>query len=143
MNFTWDAVLGSQTALEKLYRFWQGLPQESGVIDIAYQDKLLTLLNDDLQTPQALALMWELVGDQSVSPENKKATLYIFDRVLGLGLTNWKQLHIPHDILDLVEKREGARKAGNFAEADLIRKQIEEKGFILEDTPSGPRLTKR
>lgn len=140
MNFTWDALMGSQIALGKLIRQFRDLGKETGKVSVPYQEKFMSFINDDLQTPQALALVWELLGDGEVSDPDKRASLLYFDKFLGLGLENLPEIEIPEEILNLAEQREAARKAGNFAEADLIRKQIEKQGFIVEDAPSGPKI---
>jgi len=85
-NFTFDTVKGSQKALEKLKKAFIALGEVSGEVDMTYKDRFTQYLDDNLNTAKALALVWELIKDKSVSNENKKATLLDFDMVLGLNL---------------------------------------------------------
>ncbi len=84
-NFTWEALEAAQNALQKLQKLAFSLP-EGGQIDLAYKAKFVEKLENDFNTPQALATLWTLMKDKEVKPEDKKATILDFDRVLGLGL---------------------------------------------------------
>ena len=70
----------------------------------------MNALNDDLNTPKALAVLWGLVKDKKVSPADKKKTLMEFDAVLGLGIGRQEKEKIPDEVLKLAEKREIHRK---------------------------------
>jgi cysteinyl-tRNA synthetase len=85
VNFTWEALEAANNAFEKLKRF-VGPMSERGAVDESYKAQFTDKLENDLNTPQALAVLWTLVKDKDISPENKLATLLDFDRVLGLGL---------------------------------------------------------
>ena len=97
-------------------------------------------VNDDLNTPQALAIVWELVDDSTVSNSEKAATLSKFDLVLGLGLDAYigKQVEVPAEVQKLVADREVARAEKNWAESDRLREEIAKLGFEVKDTASGP-----
>ena len=100
-------------------------------------------VNNDLNTPQALAIMWELV--KSDYPSSAKAeSLLKMDKVLGLKLDEYigKPLEIPAEVQKLVNERENARKAGNFEKSDKLRHEIKKLGFEVEDTPDGPKTKK-
>jgi cysteinyl-tRNA synthetase len=85
VNFTWEALEAANNAFEKLKRF-VGPLSATGEVDAEYKKQFTEKLENDLNTPQALAVLWTLVKDKDVSPENKLATLLDFDKVLGLGL---------------------------------------------------------
>jgi cysteinyl-tRNA synthetase len=85
VTFTWEALEAAQNAFEKLKRF-VGPIARGGEVDIAYRARFMEKLENDLNTPQALAVLWTLVKDKEVTPENKLETLLEFDKVLGLGL---------------------------------------------------------
>ena len=155
MNFTFDALDAAQNAFKKLIvdvSRWEE-PSESqgrvpaGVIE-DFEKRFLDALNDDLNTPQALAVMWELV--KSPFPSGPKfRTLYKFDQVLGLNiqelsmqLRNALQI-VPGHIQKLVEERQHLRKLRKFNAADQIRAKIEKLGYELEDTKKGPKVTKK
>jgi len=119
-------------------------PQENASYDKKYEEEFHKAINDDLDMPKALAITWELVKDDQVPPEVKRATLLQFDKVLGLSLNNPPEIkiEIPEEIWKLVEERELARKNKDWEKADKIREEIRNKGYIIEDTPQGPRVKK-
>jgi cysteinyl-tRNA synthetase len=142
LNFTWESLKASQTALEKMRSLMQTfknekdrttLSQEKNNVVEEYRTKFLQALGDDLNTPQALAVLWETV--KSNIPSSDKYDLALsFDEVLGLKLDKSpKEVVIPEDIKKLIEKRNILRKEGKFEEADRIRKEVEEKGFLVND----------
>ena len=141
INFTWNALRAAQNALQKLYEQYGTLPNGGG-ISKTYQKKFVEIVNNDLDTPQALALLWQLMKDNAVTPEDKKNTLAYFDEVLGLGLQKYKPAEAPEKVRSLMELREYARKKEDFKTADNLRFKIERLGFTVKDTPSGPRIYK-
>jgi cysteinyl-tRNA synthetase len=113
------------------------------------QDRIITLLRDDLATPQALALLWETVRDEDLPPKQAWGVVEAADAVLGLNLFDTpiagplSMKDLPKDVQNLLEKRASARLAKDFAESDRIRIHIENSGYLVDDTPSGPVLTKK
>ena len=108
-----------------------------------------TAVFDDLNTPQALAVVWKLVNDYNKSADRRTdydakyvlETLFEFDKVLGLGLKDAKpEKEAPEAVLKLVMEREEARKAKNFALADGIRRKIQELGWRVNDTANGSQV---
>ena len=85
VNFSWEALEAAQNAYEKLKKF-VSTGGSSGSVDEAYKAKFKEKLENDLNTAQALAIVWTMVKDKEVTIENKIATILDFDRVLGLGL---------------------------------------------------------
>jgi cysteinyl-tRNA synthetase len=153
MNFSWETLEGAQTALLRLYRFFIELSTEGGQINVDYQYKFRDAINDDLDTPKAIALLWELVKDDAVEPADKRKTLLDFDRVLGLGLAqgndelkkvlNSHTIHeedLTEELTALVAEREKARKDKDFTSADRIRKEIESQGYELKDVNGGTEV---
>lgn len=154
MNFTWESLTAAQNALNELrihvsthsriHASRTILSEEKlGKID-KYSQKFDDALSNDLNMPQALAVVWETI--KSNIPSQDKYDLIIdFDEVLGLQLSaGSSQLSaIPKDIDELVKKREDLRQEKKFAEADDVRKTIEEKGFSIEDTTQGARISAR
>jgi cysteinyl-tRNA synthetase len=136
--FSWTALEAAQTALGRLRRAYHQLPS-SGMPDAAYQERMLAELNDDLNTPRALALAWEVLKS-SLPGEVQKATLGWLDEALGLGLDGWTpEVHaVPATVRDLVEARQQARLEKRWADADALRVAIEAAGFSVRDTAAGP-----
>ena len=88
MNWNQEALLGAETALKRLYGLYLALPAEIGQIDKKYQDKFKEFIEDDLDTPRALSLLWDVFKDEHISGADKKATILDFDKVLGLDFEN-------------------------------------------------------
>ncbi len=141
VNFTWEALEDAARGYKKLCERVIELPN-GGDVDLAYKAKFDEALNEDLGTPAALALLWELLKDDSISDKNKKATALDFDQALGLSLGVGKDLVIPEDVAALLHRRELAREAKHWDNADNLRKEIEAKGFFVKDTPQGQKISK-
>jgi len=141
-NFTWEALEGAQKALQNLYEQYKSLGEEIGEVHEEYRERFIRVINDDLNTPQALALLWELIKDKTLDSDCKKATMLDFDRVLGLGLNKQHTQPVPLDVFELVAKREEARKKEDWQKADELRKKIEKQGYLVNDTSQGPKVKK-
>ncbi len=143
VNFVWEALEGSEVALKRLYGLYGALGNEIGKISTDYQEKFKEHLFDDLDTPRALATLWDLTKDEKVTNADKKATILDFDKVLGLGfadLKEAKEISIPEEVQKLVAEREEARLDKDFKKSDELRKKINSLGFEVKDTSEGPRL---
>jgi len=143
LNFNWESLDGAATALNRLRHavYEWGEPGEP---DPGFVERFTEQVNDDLNMPRALAVTWDLVKSD-LPPAVKKATLLVFDRVLGLGLGEWKPTEevVPQEILDLVEQRQQARKEKRWADADALRDRVTEAGYEIMDTPQGPQVRRR
>lgn len=151
MHFTWEALEASQTALFKLVNNFTrfGVETDNGKIDNDYAEKFNEFLNDDLDTPQALALTWKLIKDTIIDDSVKRATLLNFDRVFGFNLEKLEGEFaksaetIPDEIKSLAEEREKVRKDKNFKKSDELRRIINEKGYEINDTDEEYKISKR
>ena len=142
MNFNWDVLEGSEIALNRLYSLYKELGNEVGQIDEEYQNKFKECIDDDLNTPRALSLLWDIIKDENISPADKKATILDFDKVLGLGFENIKEEEIPKEIKKIIEERENARKAKDFKLSDELREKINSFGYEVKDTAEGQKVFK-
>ncbi len=134
-NFTFESVQASQTALNKLISFLQ--KNETGVINPKYQGAFLSFVNNDLDTAKAIALIWEMLKDDTISDTDKKATILDFDNVFKLNLdivTPSSKSDIPQKITDLAERRKEARINRDFALSDALREEIERANYCIKDT---------
>ena len=146
--FSWEALRGAQNSLENLYEKIREIRENYSSNSISrnlssvrtYSKKFLNLINDDLNIPQALALMWKLIKDKKVPSSEKYKLLLDFDKIFGLNIEKIKKIKIPKKIKELVEQREKYRKEHYFKKADEIRKKIEGLGYRVEDTERGPRI---
>jgi cysteinyl-tRNA synthetase len=143
LNFTWEALNGAENALKRLYRHFLELGEDdSGVVLEAYKERFLGAINNDLNMPAALAVLWDLLSDTVESNADKRATILYFDEVLGLGLNDLKEEEIPENVSDLIKKRDLARTNKNWEESDEIRKNLEELGYEVSDTSEGTKIIK-
>ncbi|MBI2051759.1 cysteine--tRNA ligase [Candidatus Roizmanbacteria bacterium] len=142
LNFTWEAARAAQEAYNRLKEYVIALCKETQRTTLSaeklkqidsYRQKFADAIANDLQMPQALAVMWDAL--KSNIPATDKLDLVVnFDQVLGLKLKDIKEEKIPKEILDLAKKRVQARKQNDFETADLLRKEIQRKGYRIEDT---------
>lgn len=156
LNFTWEGLSGAQKALDELrlqlsaisYHLSERtqLSEEKLKKVDAYREKFNTALENDLNMPQALAVAWEVVKS-NIPSQDKNDLLMNFDEVLGLKLKRESRIEkreeIPVDVKKLLDQREALRREKNFDEADELRKEIEAKGYLLEDSPQGYRVKKK
>ena len=115
-----------------------------GEVSEKYKERFKGHLEDDLDTPRALATVWDLVKDGNVSNADKKATLLDFDRVLGLDFENAAektQEEIPEEFLKIVKEREEARKNKDFKKSDELREKINSLGYEVKDTGEGQKIS--
>jgi cysteinyl-tRNA synthetase len=150
LNFTWEGLEAAQHALSEL-RDKVGLLQHDNISNSTYSDwskeaknLFQTSLEEDLNLPKALGVVWNVVK-HTLDPREKYKLLMEFDEVLGLDLDRAPQpLEAPpEDIQELAKKREALRQKKMFSEADSVRKEIEAKGYEVEDTPQGIRVKKK
>jgi cysteinyl-tRNA synthetase len=155
LNFNWQALAASQKALNNLYNEIAKLNINITAKTIhknkknyktnkilSYEKKFVRAINNDLNIPQALSLVWQILKNTQLSANEKKFLVLRFDKVLGLNLHNIKTPKIPQKIKQLAIKREILRSNKQFIQADNLRKKIEQLGYKIEDTNQGPRIIK-
>ena len=152
LNFSWQALNSATAALENLRGIIRGtrettrtsLSQEKLEKVRKFSDQFSAALSDDLNTPTALAILWEALKS-NIPSEDKYDLALNFDEVLGLRLAQVSSIkfQISKEIQELIARREELRKEEKFEEADTVRIQILKKGFVIEDTPKGPRVSKK
>lgn len=141
LNFTWESLSASQNALNNIrdaVREWNS-PSE---IDDDFRNRFLLAVNDDLDMPKALSILHELISNKELDTDVKSATILEFDRVFGLELSRYvgQPLQVPNEVQDLLKDRIDARENKDWDGADVIRKKIEELGYLVEDRPDGQKL---
>jgi cysteinyl-tRNA synthetase len=141
LNFTWDALAGAGTTLDRLrsrMAEWAHAPGAGTAPGCAgHEQRFWAAINDDLNTPRALAVLHELEGDESLPPAARFTSLAAFDRVLGLDLAAEVGRALPPGAQALIAEREGARGARDFAAADRLRDRLAAMGVEVTDTCSG------
>lgn len=140
LTFTWEGLESARVSLDRLRNqvYEWG---EAGETDKEYIDRYISQVNDDLNMPRALAVAWELAKSELADPV-KKATMLVFDRIMGLGLGSWhpSEVVIPDEIMELLQQRQAARERKSWKEADALRDEIIDAGYEIEDTPQGPKV---
>jgi cysteinyl-tRNA synthetase len=143
LNFSWEALAAAQSALNRLRELYWRWPSGGGGNE-GWLKRFRAQINQDLNLPRALALVWELVKSP-LPDEVKRATLDGCEPVLGLRLSEWlpaAELPIPAEVQALAEQRQRARSAKQWAEADALRARIAELGFQVEDTSTEFKLSR-
>lgn len=147
MNFTFPALDAAQKALNRLREEVAGF-SEPKIGCAEYEQRFLDAINDDLNMPQALAIVWELL--KSDYPDSAKLqSLLKMDAVLGLDLASAQQyvgkkvpVSVPVEVQHLINEREKLRKERRFAQADQLRNKIKKLGYDLLDTKEGTEIRK-
>ena len=160
LNFTLEGLEAARATLERLGDFVDRLQKinsasQDQIDDLlaATRDTFKSSLADDLNISPALAALFDLVRkvnqlcDQRAlgkqDAEKVLSFLHEIDAVLGVIPFEREELDIPTNLLEALKKREEARQSKNWAEADKQRDMITSNGYLIEDTPSGPRLKKK
>jgi cysteinyl-tRNA synthetase len=165
LNFTWNGLVQAEEALTRLTDFLarlDGLPAGAanpGVAErvAAARQEFNAAMSDDLNTAAALAAMFDLVRALNTAIDGKHVTssdvpavrdaFEHFDRVLGvISLRRVEDERPPVPIAEieqLIEARKEARRRRDFAEADRIRKDLETRGLLVEDSPQGTRWKRK
>lgn len=152
LNFTFEVASSSQKTLNRLREGY--LKHTEGIEDVEdniienYKQRFIEAVNDDLNMPLAMGIVWEVVRNEVKSKQFAKLLLE-FDKILGLDLENSKKyleekesIKLPEEIEILLEQRKQARENKNWSESDRIRDELKEKGYIVKDTKEGQIITR-
>ena len=148
LNFTWEGIESANISLIRLRDGYQkhlnGNAEVSDEIIKDMENRFHQAINDDMNMPLALSVVWEAVKYPEKSPKIAQL-LKKFDTVLGIKIdeVEVQETKIPQEILDLVEERKQARSDKNWSESDRLRDLIAEKGYIVKDTKYGTEILKK
>jgi cysteinyl-tRNA synthetase len=145
--FTDEAMEAAATGYDRLVGAAAAVRDADGKVDPAtlapLRERFIAAVRDDLNAPRALAVAWEAARSPDLPAAAKWALLREFDEFLGLDLEHAKARRAGGEsdprIDALVERRQAARAARDFAESDRIRDELAAEGIVIEDTPEGPR----
>ena len=150
LNFTWEAVLGAQTAWKRLRAIISKKPATHPDRETKNENILPAnarmfneYINNDMDTPKALALVWQVLRDNRLSYDDMRKQILDFDKVLGLKLGETENIEIPEEVQKLITERDSARAEKNFVKSDELRTRIESFDFEVMDTSLGTRVKKR
>lgn len=155
MEYSEESIRQAVEGLESLYS-WVAILKEpltegeikKGKISLEYKEKFLEAINDDLNTPQALAVLFSLKKSDLIKVD-LLATILDFDKVLGLNLNmaesasalELKLEDLPVEIQTLINARNSARDNKEWAESDHLREEIKKQGYLVEDVKDGFRIS--
>ena len=147
LNFTWDGIDASQKALDKLRAGYQ--KHLEGNEDISdeeiakYEEAFHKAINDDLNMPLAMSVVWDVVKNPKKS-KRLAELLSKFDTVLALSLDKKNEVRdeIPEEVVRLAEERLKARQEKNWAESDRLRDEILALGYSIKDSKDGYELSR-
>jgi len=148
MEYSDDGMEAAQNGLHHLRNQVRTLKSEidasssEGRIDTALSAKFRSEINDDLNMPRAMAVVQELLKS-NLRASDKLTTLYDMDRVLGFDMARVElEERLPEDIRRMADDRLAARQAKNWALSDQLRDAIQERGYLVQDTPQGTKVFK-
>ena len=147
LMFSYEAVEGAKAARKRLNDKFLEL-KKTGTASLSKQKKYLEAFTadiiDDLNTPKALAALWEVLKDETLTDKDKRSLLLKFDKIFGLDLSKLKKekIEIPAEIKKLAEQRLQARNNKDWKKADELRDGIKGLGYVVGDTKEGYELTK-
>ncbi len=122
LNFTLEGLKAAHTALQKLYAFVLATGTAQ-VGCVGYEEDFFKAVKNDLNTPQALSVVWKMINDKKIPASDKKNSLLKFDKILGLKLDNPSLIfdEIPNYVENLVTERKFAREKQDFVKSDELR----------------------
>lgn len=146
--FSWEILEQAKTAMTRLKQNIQQIRDDAkknfderdASMPEGEREKFLEAVNDDLNMPQALAVLWGVVRNDKLTSIEKKNLINDFNRVLGLDLDKDMEAgntNVPAEIMELVEKRIAAKKAKDFKKADSLREELKELGWEVVDKKDG------
>jgi cysteinyl-tRNA synthetase len=141
LNFTWESL--DSTYVELKSQSFNESGSENSTTD--WDEKFDEALNDDLNTPKALAVLFEMLKDKDLESSEKCTLLEMFDEVLRLGIASFADMswELPAEIEEMAEKYEEFRSNKQFIQSDALRKEIEGLGYMVRDTAEGASITKK
>ena len=153
LNFTFDSAISSQKALNRLREsYLLHLESEDNNVEKEkieeYRKRFTNAVNDDLNMPLAMGIVWEVARNEIKSKQYAKL-LIEFDKILGLDIEHSKdylekeeKIELPEEIKSLVEQRKQTRENKDWAESDRIRDLLKEQGYVVKDTKEGQVIEK-
>jgi len=147
LNFDWTIIANAKIGFEKLRSKIEDLRIKGGGGggDLSgHREDFLKEINDDLNMPRALAVMWKVLRDETIAPKDRIDLVENFDQVFGIGIQKMKSgyVDIPDDAEALLAERNAARESKDWKKADEIRDILSSRGFKIVDTAAGTKLQK-
>lgn len=139
LNFSLQALQEAQNGYERLNNIISEIKDDKK-INKKYLEEFEKAIDNDLDMPKALSVLWKMLRDQKAIGKIK--TIAEMDKVFGLDLLKKEELKIPQEVEKLINERETARKNKDFNKSDELRDKIKELGYLVEDTIEGQKIKK-
>lgn len=140
INFTFETVEASKVALNRLREGYNKHNEGNETVEEntiqEYKNRFIEAINDDLNMPIAMSVVWDVVKNP-IKSKQLAELLLDFDRVLGLEIDKKEEIQIPEEVMQLIQQRVEARKNKDWAESDRLRDKINELGFVIKDSKDG------
>ncbi len=157
LNFTFDGLAGARSALGRIDEWVARLTEQSKMVSSgsalefsAHSERFFAALDDDLNISGAMGQLFDLIRESNraldagnLDAAGASALLALWERINSVLVFERDAVAIPAEVLALVEQRQSARAAKNWAESDRLRDAISELGWIVKDTKDGAKLTAR
>ncbi len=151
LRFSFDSLTMAQTARRRAYAAIRALVNGGAKkVELAskkallYRDAFLEHIQNDLNTPKALAEFWATVKDEELNVDERYTLILYYDEVFGLQFDTIEvDAEIPAEVMALFEKRNTAKEAKDWKESDALRDQLSEMGYTVKDLPSGSTIEKK
>lgn len=134
-----DTLINAKNSYERLKNILSNL-EDDGKTNEKSLEEFKKAINDDLDMPKALQVLWKLLRDPKA--DGKYQTIKKMDEVFGLRLLEKEKMEIPGEVLKLKEEREKARKEKNWKKADELREKIKKLGYYVDDAENGGKVKK-
>ncbi|MDP2820975.1 MAG: cysteine--tRNA ligase [bacterium] len=139
LDFSLEGLANARNSLQRLKNIISEIKDDKKT-NKQYLKKFENAINDDLDMPKAVSVLWELIRDKKAIGKIK--TIEKIDSIFGLDLLKKEKLETPATIKKLLEQREIEKNKKNWEEADKIREEIKKMGYQVEDTDKGPKIKK-
>lgn len=144
LNFTWESLESAKTALFRLKDGYQKHAEGSEDVDDSvineYETKFHEAINDDLNMPQAMSVVWDVIKNP-IKSKKFAELLRKFDQVLGVKIDEKEEIELPKEIEDIIEERKQARTDKDWNKSDKLRDKLFDLGYVVKDTKNGMEVT--
>ena len=144
LNFTWESLDSAKTALFRLKDGYQKHAEGSEDVDDSvineYETKFHEAINDDLNMPQAMSVVWDVIKNP-IKSKKFAELLRKFDQVLGVKIDEKEEIELPKEIEDIIEERKQARTDKDWNKSDELRDKLFDLGYVVKDTKNGMEVT--
>ena len=142
LTFSWEALDAAQNAFNGFKSRIIELKKDlsSNETENSYSEDFKNAVNDDLNVPKALGIMWDVLKDKELGNKEKYELVKDFDKIFGFDIDSFKEEEIPEEIMKIVKEREVARKEFKWDVSDKMRDELKDLGYHVEDSKKGSRV---